>query len=419
MAAHGVRRRGRGRPRRHRLVDRGLRAARLDVDPATAAAATAGGGAANPRDGLLDRVTDALHAAHEQIGRLVDADPAINGTSTTATVALFDGRRVGIGHVGDSRAYLFRDNEISQLTTDHTFVQSLIDEGRITEAEARVHPHRNLILKALDGVHEAEPDLFVLELVAGDRLFLCSDGACGVLEDGRLADILSMGTPDFAAVELVRASLEAGSSDNVTCIVADVVDAETAASRPGVRRARADARRRGRRAQAQAAARAVPRPPLRRHRRARADRRRDPRRPALRRRLRPARPARPRGRPLRPAAAAALRLAAPGDGPGDRGRRALDRRRRGLVLRPAPVLRRRAGRRRGHPPRRRRLAARPRPVRGRRGDHPRRSTTSRSSTATWSREGIPVDDLAEARDRVEELSAKRIPADDGRAEPWR
>jgi protein phosphatase len=99
-------------------------------------------------------------------------------------------------------------------------------------AEARVHPHRNLILKALDGVHEAEPDLFMLELVAGDRLFLCSDGACGVLDDGRLADILSMGTPDFAAVELVRASLEAGSSDNVTCIVADVVTTEAAAADP-------------------------------------------------------------------------------------------------------------------------------------------------------------------------------------------
>ncbi|MDO9456880.1 PP2C family serine/threonine-protein phosphatase [Nocardioides sp.] len=196
----------------------------LDVDP--------GPPGTEGEPSLLDRVTLALHGAHEEIGRLVDADPTINGTSTTATVALFDGRRVGIGHVGDSRAYLFRDNEISQLTTDHTFVQSLIDEGRITEAEARVHPHRNLILKALDGIHEAEPDLFVLELVDGDRLFLCSDGACGVLVDGRLADILSMGTPDYAAVELVRASLEAGSSDNVTCIVADVVTAEAAAADP-------------------------------------------------------------------------------------------------------------------------------------------------------------------------------------------
>jgi protein phosphatase len=181
---------------------------------------------------LLERITEAMHAAHVRIGRLVDEDPALNGTSTTATVALFDGGRVGIGHVGDSRAYLFRDGELSRLTTDHTFVQSLIDEGRITEAEARTHPHRNLILKALDGIHEAEPDLFMLELVPGDRLLLCSDGASGVLDDGRLADVLSMATPDYAAVELVRASLEAGSSDNVTCIVADVVTEDAAAEDP-------------------------------------------------------------------------------------------------------------------------------------------------------------------------------------------
>jgi len=88
-----------------------------------------------------------------------------------------------------------------------------------------VHPHRNMILKALDGFQEVEPDLFVIELVQGDRLLLCSDGASGVLDDGRLADILSSGSADYAAVELVRASLEAGSSDNVTCIVADVADA--------------------------------------------------------------------------------------------------------------------------------------------------------------------------------------------------
>ncbi len=176
---------------------------------------------------LLDRVAAALHRAHDRIGELVDEDPALSGTSTTATIALFDGSRVGLGHVGDSRAYLFRQGEITQLTADHTFVQTLIDEGRITAEDARVHPHRNLILKALDGVHEAEPDLFVIELVPGDRLLLCSDGASGVLSDGRLADVLRSGSPEYAAVELVRASLEAGSSDNVTCLVADAVTADT------------------------------------------------------------------------------------------------------------------------------------------------------------------------------------------------
>ena len=139
-------------------------------------------------------------------------------------MALFDGEKLTFGHVGDSRAYLFRGDSIRQLTKDHTFVQSLIDEGRITDEEARTHPHRNLILKAIDGVHDIDADLFDVELELGDRVLLCSDGASGVLDDGRLADILSMGTPDYAAVELVRASLEAGTTDNVTCLVADIVD---------------------------------------------------------------------------------------------------------------------------------------------------------------------------------------------------
>jgi PPM family protein phosphatase len=102
-------------------------------------------------------------------------------------------------------------------------VQTLIDEGRITEEDARVHPHKNLILRAIDGIHDLDPDLFVVELAIGDRLLLCSDGT-GVLDPGRLADILRSGSPDYAAVELVRASLEGGSSDNVTCLVADVVE---------------------------------------------------------------------------------------------------------------------------------------------------------------------------------------------------
>ncbi|HET6940060.1 MAG TPA: protein phosphatase 2C domain-containing protein, partial [Nocardioides sp.] len=122
---------------------------------------------------LLGMVSTALFRAHDRIAELVDKNPSLDGTSTTATVALFDGdHRIALGHVGDSRAYLFRDGEMSQITADHTFVQTLIDEGRISEAEARVHPHRNLILKAIDGNHDLEPDLFVLELKLGDRLLV-------------------------------------------------------------------------------------------------------------------------------------------------------------------------------------------------------------------------------------------------------
>ena len=176
---------------------------------------------------LLSLVAGSLHRAHDRIGELVEEDPALTGTSTTATVALFDGSRLAFAHLGDSRAYLLHDGELVRLTHDHTFVQSLIDEGRITEEEARTHPHRNLILKAVDGIHEGDPDLFYTDLAAGDRVLLCSDGASGVLTDGRMADILTTGTPDYAAVELVRAALDSGSNDNITCIVADAVPADT------------------------------------------------------------------------------------------------------------------------------------------------------------------------------------------------
>lgn len=197
-------------------------------------------------DDLLGLVSHALHMAHDRIGDLVEQDPSLSGTSTTSTVALFDGERLALGHVGDSRAYLYRDHSVTQITRDHTFVQTLIDEGRITEQEARTHPHRNLILRALDGNRELEPDLFVIALAPGDRIMLCSDGVSGVLDDSRLADVLGTGSPDFAAVELVRLALEAGSTDNVTCIVADAVDArtpETQAREPMVVGAAAELRR--------------------------------------------------------------------------------------------------------------------------------------------------------------------------------
>ena len=175
---------------------------------------------------LLGQVSGALHRAHDRIGELVDENPALSGTSTTATVALFDGTRLALGHVGDSRAYLLRKGAFSQLTMDHTFVQTLIDDGQITEEEARHHPHRNLILKAIDGIHDLEPDLFQVDLEVGDRLLFCSDGACGVLDPERLGAITGEGNADYAAVELVRASLAAGSTDNVTCLVADVLEGD-------------------------------------------------------------------------------------------------------------------------------------------------------------------------------------------------
>ncbi len=179
-----------------------------------------------PGNDMQATLAEAIDRAHRKIAELVEQHPELDGTSTTVTAAIFDGTRIGVGHVGDSRGYLLRDGEITQVTKDHTFVQGLIDEGRITEPESRVHPHRNLILRAVDGVHETEPDLFLVELLPGDRIMLCSDGASGVLDDAALAATLRTGTVDQAAATLVHDSLEAGSSDNVTVVVADVVDAD-------------------------------------------------------------------------------------------------------------------------------------------------------------------------------------------------
>ena len=253
-----------------------------------------------PTDDLLGQVAGALHRAHDRIGELVDEDPALNGTSTTATVALFDGARLGMGHVGDSRAYLLRDNAITQLTKDHTFVQTLIDEGRITEDEARVHPHRNLILKAIDGIHEAEPDLFHVR-APGRR----PDPAVQRRRQRRARRRPPRRHPHAPAPPTTPPSSWSAPASRPaapttspaswpTCVEADVTEAAT--QEPMLVGAAADlppqARRHGR---------PLPRPPLRRHRRARAGQRRDPRRRTVRD---PDRPDRPGGGALRPATAA-------------------------------------------------------------------------------------------------------------------
>jgi PPM family protein phosphatase len=177
----------------------------------------------SPPAGLVEALAGAIHRVHDRLAELVEHDPELDGTSTTITAALFDGGRIGMAHVGDSRGYLLRHAELTRLTKDHTFVQTLVDEGRITEAESRNHPHRNLILRAVDGIHDTEPDLFDVPLEPGDRLLLCSDGCSGALDDQALARLLGKGTVDLAAAELVRGALDAGTTDNVTVIVADVV----------------------------------------------------------------------------------------------------------------------------------------------------------------------------------------------------
>ena len=178
-------------------------------------------------DAALTALAGAVLKVHDRLAEMVEQDRELDGTSTTLTAALLDGQRLAMAHVGDSRAYLLRGGTLRQITADHTFVQTLIDEGRITEEESRVHPHRNIILRAVDGVHQTEPDLFYVDLEPGDRVMLCSDGCSGALTDAQIAELLGEGTVDSAALGLVQSALDHGSTDNVTVVTAEVVDAAT------------------------------------------------------------------------------------------------------------------------------------------------------------------------------------------------
>ncbi|MGI8817339.1 MAG: PP2C family protein-serine/threonine phosphatase [Pseudonocardia sp.] len=176
-----------------------------------------------PGDDLLAELSAATAEGNAAITELVNEQPDLEGMGTTLTAILFAGNRLGMVHVGDSRAYLLRDGHFSQITKDDTFVQSLIDEGRITEEEAHTHPQRSLLLRAMTG-HELEPTLAVREARAGDRYLLCSDGLSGVVSDETMAETLRIADPRQCADRMIDLALRGGGPDNITVIVADVVD---------------------------------------------------------------------------------------------------------------------------------------------------------------------------------------------------
>jgi protein phosphatase len=176
-----------------------------------------------PGDDLLAQLREATNAGNGAIAELVAGDPELDGMGTTLTAILFAGARIGLVHIGDSRAYLQRNGQFAQITHDDTFVQSLIDEGRITEDEAATHPQRSLLLKALTG-HEVEPNLTIREARAGDRYLLCSDGLSGVVTHETLTETIKIPDAQECADRMIELALKGGGPDNVTVIVADVVD---------------------------------------------------------------------------------------------------------------------------------------------------------------------------------------------------
>ncbi|MDQ4118045.1 MAG: protein phosphatase 2C domain-containing protein [Actinomycetota bacterium] len=179
-----------------------------------------------PGDDLLAELRSATYEGNDAISRHVADAPDLEGMGTTLTAILFAGSRLGMVHVGDSRAYQLRGGEFSQITKDDTFVQSLIDEGRITEDERENHPQRSLLLRAITG-QDVDPSLTIREARAGDRFLLCSDGLSGPVSDDTLRDTLvDYADPRECADRLIELALRGGGPDNITCIVADVVDVD-------------------------------------------------------------------------------------------------------------------------------------------------------------------------------------------------
>jgi PPM family protein phosphatase len=184
-----------------------------------------------PASELVGVLEQAVHRANETLHNIVEGDPSLQGMGTTLTAMLWQGRQMALVHIGDSRAYLLRNGELFQITHDHTLVQSLVDEGRISLDEAASHPQRSLLLRALDGRGEVEPDVSLREAQLGDRYLLCSDGLGSVVTAETIHHALSsVAEPEQAVRQLIDLANRGGGPDNITCVVADVVELE---SQPG------------------------------------------------------------------------------------------------------------------------------------------------------------------------------------------
>ena len=178
-------------------------------------------GSSEASSALLQRIT----AANDQLAEIAKAEPALHGMGTTLIAILRSHNKLVLAHIGDSRAFLARDGKLTQITKDHSFVQNLVDEGRITEDEAMGHPQRSLVTRVLTGQDDDEPDVTVREARIGDRYLIASDGLTDYVAGDTIAELVLAGeTPGATADRLVALALKAGAPDNVTIVIGDVVD---------------------------------------------------------------------------------------------------------------------------------------------------------------------------------------------------
>jgi protein phosphatase len=174
-------------------------------------------------DGTLEEL---VRKANGAVYERAAGDPGLSGMGTTLTALRADGEVLRMAHVGDSRAYLLRDGTLQRLTKDHTVVERLVDDGRLTPQEAEIHPQRSILTRALGVDDNLQVDQGAIEPRPGDRLLLCSDGLTGMVDEESITRILRENTdPQAAADALVAAANEAGGQDNITAVVIDVVEA--------------------------------------------------------------------------------------------------------------------------------------------------------------------------------------------------
>ncbi|MGN9815697.1 MerR family transcriptional regulator [Streptomyces sp. SD11] len=170
---------------------------------------------------VLNLLEDAVQGATEAVREVAGPE-----TGTTLTAMVWTGSQLALVHIGDSRAYLLRDGELFRITHDHTVVQSLLDEGRLTPEEATSHPQRTLLAKALTGTDSPPPDIRLHDARPGDRYLLCSDGLPTTVPEATIKETLTTSpTPTEATHSLITQANAAGAPDNVSCVVADITTA--------------------------------------------------------------------------------------------------------------------------------------------------------------------------------------------------
>ena len=199
-------------------------AAAGEVAAATATYVVSASSLQDPDADPVGGLRTAVRLAQEQVAEGSRRDPARSGMATTLTAIRTDGRRFALAHLGDSRGYLFRDGALSRLTRDHTYVQRMVDEGSLAERDVPHHPWRNVVLRSVNGNEGETGDVGEVDLRPGDRVLLASDGLTDLVEDARIEEVLGQHADDAAVERLVDEALGRGGRDNITCVLATVVE---------------------------------------------------------------------------------------------------------------------------------------------------------------------------------------------------